>query len=176
MRRVRCFLILMCLVSGAAAARQSSISIDSRVDKSAITIGDLITYTVEVTHDPEVQVVKPELAENLGAFEIRDYTVHEPFEQDGEIIERVDYIISTFDVGEFQIPPLVFHYTLPGDSVKQALQTQSFDIVVESMKPSEAGDIRDIKGPLDFPADYRELIIWTSVICSRNACARRNGV
>ncbi len=156
-------LFLLATLVASAAAVQSGISIDSRVDKSAIKIGDLITYTVELSHAPEIQVEMPALAANLGAFEIRDYQVHDPVERDGAISQRVDYVISTFDVGDFVIPPLVFHYLAPGDSLKHELKTQKISIVVESLKPSETGDIRDIKPPERLPDDYRRLIIWASV-------------
>lgn len=143
---------------------EGTISVDSKVDKSTIRIGDLVTYSVIVTHSPELQVERPDLGANLGAFEIRDYQVHEPREQDGEIIERVDYTISTFDVGEFEIPPLTFYYTVGDDSTRHELKTQRLQIVVESLKPSEAGDIRDIKRPWSLPRDYRTLILWGSII------------
>ncbi|MFQ5674975.1 MAG: hypothetical protein ACE5G1_03690 [bacterium] len=141
----------------------SSISIDSKVDKSTIKIGDLVTYSVIVTRAPEVQVDMPELAANLGTFEIRDYIVHDPMTVEGKIVDRVDYVISTFDIGEFEIPPLSFYYSKPPDSTKHELKTQKLKIVVESLKPSEAGDIRDVKGPLDLPRDYRKWIIWGSI-------------
>jgi hypothetical protein len=35
--------------------------------------------------------------------------------------------------------------------------------MVESLKPSEAGDIRDIKQPLELPRDWRKIIIWASI-------------
>lgn len=139
---------------------QNSISIDSNVDKSSIRIGDLVTYTIAVTRTPDVLVEMPGLAANLGAFEIRDYEVYEPETDGGKVVDRVEYIISTFDVGEFEIPPLTFRYTLPGDTTAHELKTRSLKILVESLKPSEAGDIRDIKKPLDLPRDYRKVIVW----------------
>lgn len=158
--RLTLFLSLLTTISMAA---QGGIEITSGVDRSAIKIGDLVTYTVELSHAPEIQVEMPELAENLGAFEIRDYQVHDPSEENGIVSQRVDYVISTFDVGEFVIPPLTFHYILPADSVKHELKTQKITIAVESLKPSEAGDIRDIKAPERLPDDYRRLIIWASL-------------
>ncbi len=142
---------------------QGEISIDSKVDKSTITIGDLIKYTVTVTRSPEINLDVPELAANLGAFEIRDYSVHAPAEEYGTVLDRVDYTISTFDVGDFEIPPLVYHYSFPGDSTLHELATQKIKIHVKSLEPSEAGDIRDIKQPVPIERDYRKLIIWTSV-------------
>ena len=45
-----------------------------------------------------------------------------------------------------------------GDSSWQAIKTEPIDIVVESLNPDEAGDIRDIKPPMTPPKDYRLLI------------------
>lgn len=143
--------------------QDNSISVDSKVDKSRITIGDLVTYSVIVTRSPDVQVKMPELGSNLGAFEIRDYQVHEPKTENGQVVERVEYTISTFDVGEFEIPPLTFSYTIPDDSTRHQIKTKKIQIVVESLKPSEAGDIRDIKKPLSLPRDYRKWILWGSI-------------
>ncbi len=156
------FIVTFFLIS-LAHAQESSISIDSKVDKSTIAIGDLVTYSVIVTHDAKVQVELPELGANLGAFEIRDYTVHEPISENSKSIEQFDYIISTFDVGEFEIPPLSFYYSFPPDSTKHELKTRKLKIIVESLKPSEEGDIRDIKDPLILARDYRQWIIWGSI-------------
>jgi len=158
------FSVFVLLYFAQSGFGEGKISVDSKVDKSTIRIGDLVTYSVIVTHSPNVQVERPDLGANLGAFEIRDYQVHEPRKQEGEIVERVDYTISTFDVGEFEIPPLTFYYTVGDDSTRRELRTQKLQIVVESLKPSEAGDIRDIKMPWDLPRDYRTLVLWGSII------------
>jgi len=146
-----------------AYTQESLISIDSKIDKHTITIGDLVTYSIIVTHAAEVQVELPELGANLGAFEIRDYTVHEPVSQNTKSVAQFDYIISTFEVGEFEIPPLSFSYSFPPDSTKHELKTRKLKILVESLKPSEEGDIRGIKDPLVLPGNYRKWIIWGSI-------------
>lgn len=141
----------------------SDISIESRVDKSTIRIGDVIRYSVVIRRSPEIEVETPGLAANLGSFEIRDYEVQDPQKREGRIVERVDYLISTFEVGEFEIPPLTIRYRAVGDTVWKSLQTETLRIVVESMKPSEAGDIRDIKEPLEIPRDWlRTLAPWVA--------------
>ena len=77
-------------------AQEDPIAISSSVDKARIRIGDLITYTVTVTHDKDIQVEMPGLGANLGGFEIRDYQVYDPKKEEGQIVSQVDYIISTF--------------------------------------------------------------------------------
>ncbi len=156
-------IILFLLSSHIVMAQQSNISVDSQVDKSAIHIGDVVKYSVTITHAPGVQVQMPGKAANLGAFEIRDYQDHDPQKINGQILLRTDYFISTFDVGEFEIPSLTFRYTIPPDTTAHELKTETLKIVVESMKPSEAGDIRDIKAPLTLPSDWRKLMLWGSV-------------
>lgn len=151
--------ILFSLLSIACFA-QGQISVESKVDSSEIFIGDEINYSVTVRHTPEVNVDMPSLAENLGMFELRDYNVLEPQKQNDHIVERTNYVISTFDTGEFQIPELTIGYTVGDDTTRQTIKTEPIDIVVNSLNPDEAGDIRDIKPPLTPPRDYRSLATW----------------
>lgn len=141
-------------------AQEPQISISSQVDNSRVYIGDLITYTVTVTHDSNVNVELPGLGANLGGFEIRDYNVHEPKKKDGMITSAVDYTISTFFTGEFEIPPLTVMYYTPEDTAAKTLSTEKIKIIVESVKPSEAGDIKDIKPPVEIPRDWWHLVKW----------------
>jgi hypothetical protein len=142
---------------------KADISIESKVNCSTIHIGDVITYSVIVTHDPTIKLEMPSLAANLGMFEIRDYKVLEPVEKNGEVVSQTDYLISTFEIGEMEIPPLQIGYTVEGDSTKHHLKSEPINIVVESLNPDEAGDIRDIKSPIYLPRDYRKLILWSSL-------------
>src|SRR4030042_871365 len=116
---------------------KGAVDLFSEVDKSRITIGDLILYTVTVTHDEWVKPELPGLAANLGGFEIRDYNVHEPEKLKGLVVSTVDYTISTFLTGEFEIPPLTIAYTTTADTTRYFLSTEPIKITVESMKPSE---------------------------------------
>lgn len=134
------------------------VTIEARVDKNKIKIGDLIRYSIIISHDRDVAVELPELGANLGQFEIRDYNDLAPEKQGGEIIQRREYIISTFDIGEYEIPPVSIRYRQPGDTTWQELATEQIKIMVESLKPSEAGDIRDIKPPLIIERDWKQYI------------------
>ncbi|MBN1466020.1 hypothetical protein JXA02_09675 [candidate division KSB1 bacterium] len=137
---------------------QGDIVVDSHVDRNKILIGDVIHYSVIVTRDKNLELLMPSTAENLGMFEIRDYAVREPRIVDDQIVEQVDYEISTFDTGDYLIPEVAIQYRAQGDSSWQTLMTEPHDIVVESLNPDEAGDIRDIKPPMTPPRDYARLI------------------
>ncbi len=149
-----CLVWLGISLIGNAQGEEAPISVTSSVDKSRITIGDLIHYTVIVTYKKGVTVKSPGTGANLGGFEIRDYAVSEPQEKKGWITQQYVYTISTFFTGEFEIAPLTIQYRLPGDTAFQILSTSPIRIVVESVKPSMAGDIRDIKPPVDIPKNW----------------------
>ncbi len=146
-------------------AQESPVAVESRVDKSNITIGDTVRYAVKLTRDKNVQVRWPALGANLGAFEIRDYQKPDPRQTKGRIIEEIIYTISTFDTGRFVIPPLAIEYQTPPDSTWHQLQTEKLEIYVASTLPSEAGDIRDIKSPWELPRDWK-LIIRIALIAA----------
>ncbi len=134
---------------------QGRISVESKVDKSKILVGDVIHYSVIITHDKEVTLQTSPLAVNLGMFEIQDYNVHDAVETDsGWVREQIDYDISTFDTGEYQIPAVEYRYTIGDDTTSYALETEPINILVESLNPDEAGDIRDIKAPMQPLANY----------------------
>lgn len=134
------------------------ISLEAKVDKNKITIGDLILYSIIIIRDANVNVEMPDLGANLGAFEIRDYDDPEPEKPNGEIVQRREYVISTYDIGDYEIPPVTVRYQAGEDSVWKELTTEKIKITVESLKPSEAGNIRDIKLPLDIERDWMRII------------------
>ena len=151
-------LFLLLFWQGFGWAAPGKISIQSTVSKSKITLGDTITYTVTVTREPDVKVKLPQLAENLGQFEIRDYKVFNPVKKNGKIIDRVQYKISTFDVGDFKIPPIAVAYSIPPDTTEHLLKSEAIKITVESLAPSAEGDIKDIKPPVELPFDWKPVI------------------
>lgn len=164
----RCSAALMALIfmSGAAglwAQDDSPIAIESSIDRSNITIGDTVQYTVRLTRLPEVEIVWPGLAANLDQFEIRRYQPPTARRNDDKIIEEAHYTISTYiDTGAFVIPPLTVRYRVPPDSTWHELSTEALEIYVRSILPSEAGDILGIKAPWELPKDWRTVILWSA--------------
>ncbi len=141
-------------------AQDGGVSVESSVDRNQILIGDVITYSVIVSHAKDVELQMPSLAANLGAFEIRDYKVLDPVKRDDKIVEQTNYLISTFDTGEYEIPELPVQYRLSGDSTWRTIKTEPILISVSSLNPDSTGDIRDIKPPMTPPRDYRAMIKW----------------
>ncbi|NLP10532.1 protein BatD [bacterium] len=151
---------LLTMIFGAAAALgQGQVSIESKVDRAKINIGDVITYSVIITHDADVHLEQPSPGKNLGQFEIRGYQVVPPRPVGRQIVSRTDYQISTFDVGEFDIPSLRVYYRTGQDTTLHHLRTEVITITVASLNPNEKGDIRDIKPPMTPPRDLKRIVL-----------------
>src|SRR5512136_1635626 len=104
MRKNRVYILFLFLAVGSGfSAETAPVSVASKVDRSKITIGDLIQYMVTVTHGEKVRIEMPGPGANLGGFEIRNYKIEEPRKQDGQIVSSAVFTISTFLTGEFEI-------------------------------------------------------------------------
>ncbi|MCB0278775.1 MAG: hypothetical protein KDD94_04690 [Calditrichaeota bacterium] len=142
------------------------ITVSSSVDKSRIKIGDYINYTIRIERNQNLKIDAPGQAINLGYFEIKDYTIHPPRLEDGKIIEEFQYTISTYDTGEYVIPPFpVAYFEKPDKSDFNFLEAPEQTIYVESIflndstvnaQPKPIKDIVD----LDYLNNYW---LWTGV-------------
>jgi hypothetical protein len=155
-------ILVAVLLWTAAGFAQGRVSVESRVDRAKINIGDVIKYTVIITHDPDVKLERPSPGKNLGQFEIREYQVAEPKKVQNQLLVQTDYLISTFDVGEFEIPPLQVFFRTAQDTLLHQLNTETIKITVASLNPNEKGDIRDIKEPMTPPRDWARIIVAIS--------------
>ena len=130
------------------------IEVNSAVDTSRITIGDRVTYTLSIDHVDTMRVEKPGEGVNLGQFEIKDYKIYDPVQQEGRILEKFEYVISVFDTGKFVIPPFPVAY-FPTDSLRdyKLIEASPITIHVESVIQDEERELRDVKPPIEIPYD-----------------------
>ncbi len=145
---------------------ESLISVESFVDRATITIGDRILYTLKITTDPEVELEPPSLGSNLGAFEVKDYKFHDPQKtKDGRMVNKSEYLITTFTTGEYVIPPITVNYTDP-EGKKREIASEPLFILVKSIAASEADqeDIRGLKSPIDIKGGYWAYLIILPIL------------
>ena len=164
------FLTAFCwiqLSSSGQAARNATeevapIKVTARLDKNVITIGDKIKYELIVEAHPDVEYSFPEFGTSLGGLTIQDYG-HTPErrERDGTVLASRWYVLDTYSTGTYEIPPAPFRYNLEGQDQEQTVYAPQLSVLVESLLEKETGatDIRDIKGPVELPADRTKVYI-----------------
>ncbi len=134
------------------------------VDRTVATTGDLITYTVEVERDPEVEVELDEPGADIAGFRIVDLG-RAPAETlaSGRLLERRWYELRADLVGSYVLPALTATYREPSGGGE--VEAGEISVEVESVLPedrSEATDIRDIK-PLRRIDTAASWLLWTGL-------------
>ena len=136
----------------AATAFAGNASIETFAEPTTITIGDVITYRVVITHDEGIEIAWPGAGAELGQFQISDYDLGDPVETgDGRVRQEIIYYISTYDTGEWTIPPTAIAFVDTPDSVR-LLKTEPITITVKSMLSD--GDWARIKAFTESDTQY----------------------
>lgn len=153
-------LILQLPTGGALQAQQSLIEVTASVDKSVITVGDLINYTLTIDRKKTLNIREPQPGEKIGAFEIKEYQKLPPKEQGERIVEQFEFTITTYDTGTYMIPPYPVGY-LPSDTSTnyEIITAEPLEITVESVLESGDAELQDIRPPMGFPGP--NWLAWT---------------
>ncbi len=152
------------LLAGAVYGRQEpAVSLSTEVDTTAITVGDLIRYTIRVESADSVQVHMPPPGKKLGLFEIRSYEAPEARERNDRLLREFRFTITTFDTGAYVIPAVDVAYFIPPDTAMHTLSTDPIVIQVHSLNPDLSGDIRDLKPQVEIPRDWRMVAMYAAV-------------
>ncbi|GEM_PF-348225 len=129
--------VIFILFAAAVALFAQTASIETSAEPTTITIGDKITYKVTITHDPDVEIAWPGAGAELGQFQIIDYELSDPVVlDDGREQETITYYISTYDTGDWIIPPTGIAYVDKSDSTR-FLRTEPIKITVKSLLSDE---------------------------------------
>jgi len=126
--------VMLCV----AALYGQKATIETSAEPTTITIGDYITYRVEITHEPRIAIAWPGAAAELGQFQIVDFEAADPVVlKDGREKEVIKYFISTYDVGEWTIPPTAIAYYDSVEDTTFVLRTEPIKITVKSLLSDE---------------------------------------
>jgi hypothetical protein len=140
----------------AAQKTEPPYSIAVRLDRSAIWVGDPLTYTVEIVHARNIQFALDSLKKEnltLSPFVVRDVRVDErPWRDDKKILEVVLHL-TTYETGkpELQIPPLALYYFRRQDGVPdkdaraQPIKLPPQRVAVRSTLPAGQARLREFK-------------------------------
>ncbi len=127
--------IILFLLTTICLSAQTA-SIETHAEPTTITIGDIIEYRVVITHSPDIEVAWPGAGAELGQFQITDYKLGDESDTEEGLKRReIIYYISTYDTGDWTIPPTAIAYTVD-DSV-HFLRTEPIQITVKSLLSEE---------------------------------------
>jgi len=160
--------LFVVIVLGATISRgaEPKVGLSVSVDKTEMTIGDLVNLTMSVRYPKGVNVKIPPLGEKLGEFFIRDISLPPPRTEKNDFVQEARYTITTYIVGDVTVPAVTITYSYQDDAgktVEKQLQTDTLIIPVKRTAPKDAQDIKDIKGPVAVPFNWRPYALWGGV-------------
>lgn len=145
------------LFTGISYAQKASVK--ASLDTNSIMIGQQFRLNLKVDQVANLSILWPAIGDSIG----KGVEVVESVKTDtafSENKERVtfnkEYILTSFDSGAYTIPALAFVATT--GNVAETLWTNPLFVKVERPAVDTTKDIRDIKGPLEIPFDWREFI------------------
>jgi hypothetical protein len=140
----------------------SPVTVTTRVEPKHVSIGTPFRYTMRIEVQGDVEVQVPILAERLGDFVIQDFGDVPATKTAGgsTVIERW-YTLVTYAAGDQLVPGAPLHYREKGGEL-QRVDTPETLVIVDSLLPKNddalaKATLRDIKGPIAVPRDYRPL-------------------
>jgi len=151
--------------TSSAVAGKEIVRVDASVDKSVITIGEKIIYSVKIIYDKDLAIIPPEVATSLGGFAVKDFGRYKEKKIGKHMLESgVWYELDTYVVGSYIIPKLTVQARKNNGEVVSVTTPEIFLEVKSVVTDNEKfTDIRDIKKPVTIPFN-RKILALVSII------------
>lgn len=125
----------------------SGVRISFTANDTELTVGDLVTLTLEVTHPADRAVVVPRLPPQWGPFEVRSQTpVQTVANGDGTETTRQQLRVTLFAPGTFETPDLPLSIRNP-DGIVEHVSPAPVQLTVIPVLASPDEPLKDIRSP-----------------------------
>ena len=152
-------IVFIFFLSSFSNSYSQTISARAFSDKSDYLVGDYINYTIQITHNQELQVFKPPLDEFAKDIDIikTDEPVVEEKQGQQRIIYR--YIMAKYDSADVTIPeiPIVYHFGK--DTTSLIVAANSVHFIVRTLPVNTSAEIKDVKPPILIPMDLLTILL-----------------
>lgn len=133
----------------------------AKVDTTAIAIGQQVWLHLNLTVPKETKVIWPVLQDSLNSnVEIVRKSAIDTAANGDYINYSQRLTITSFDSGIFTIPPIGINYRLGNDTAMQHAFSEAITFRVQMVKVDTTRAIRDIKGPMEAPLTFAEIVPW----------------
>lgn len=142
-------LFIVALPSRAFAQAAPDVRISFKADRSALTVGDLVTLTLEVTHNADQTAVLPRLQPQWGQFDVRAQTPVETVSNgDGTLTTSQQLQVTLFAPGTFETPDFPISVRNPNGTVEQVFPLP-VRLTVNSILTGVDEGLKDIRSQAD---------------------------
>ncbi len=136
-----------------------TISARAYTDKKNYEVGDYINYTIEISHNQDLKLFKPALAELANNIEV--ISADEPVVEETEGVKKIIYrfTISKYDSADVTVPPIPVIYQIGRDTTLYEVLTNSVQFSVSTLPVVTSAEIKDVKPPIVIPMDILTIVL-----------------
>jgi len=139
----------------------SQVTVNVSMDTSVMLIGDQTRVVLHATYPDSLQVKFPVYADTIiKKLEILDIPKADTVYQDHMVHVTQSYLVTSFDSGWYEIPPMKFAILFPKSQLHDTLESLPVYFGVQTIRidTTQANAIADIKKPLDAPLTFKEVL------------------
>jgi hypothetical protein len=153
------FATLFCSNSFSIAEKFSNpVSVSTRVSPETFTLGDIVTYSIIVQHDPDIQPIAPDI-EIPKSLEFIEKGTNTPKTKTGQAVHEYWYKFRIDDTGKLTLPTVQVAFNAPdqkGKNIEGSIQAPEVIFEVQSLLsiPGNPEGIHDIKPLEEYPLPW----------------------
>lgn len=134
--------------------------------RDSISIGETLVYTLTITQPSKARILN-EPSVDFSDFEITQIKKYESSEENDHQIQRIDYILTTFNIDTFLIPAPTVHFLLGKDTLSASGQSKL--IIVTSSIDTSFKDIRPEKPIVEGEVNWWLLSLYATLVLAAAA-------
>lgn len=149
------------------------ISVDAAADPSAVTVGDLLTFSVTLRSDPDIRPASLDFSGYFKGFDLVDSGTAEPERVEGQVQVVYWYRLRADQVGAHTIASVPITFVAPDpqrsdEMIEGQILTPEVIIEVKSILylQGEPTDIRDIKSLLPISGGWIKYLLFALALLS----------
>ena len=152
--------IMLMMLPGIKVAAQN-VEAYSKLDSSAIMIGDQINLEIGISIPENFKVIWPLLVDTVTRnIEIIEKEDIDTSKLDGNLQFKQLLTITSFDSGYFEIPSVEFEFFHENDTTKYTAGTNTLFLMVNTPVVDTSKAFKVIKGPVREPYTFAEIFPW----------------
>ena len=160
MRRFSFILLgLLIILIGKLHAQQAAAYLS--IDTNAMMIGDHVEMELGLTVPEDFLVIWPQFTDSLAPhIEIVNKSAVDSTRANNILTYKQNLTVTSFDSGYFEIPSLDFVFHHKNDTTKYTTSTRKLYLLVNIPVVDTSQAFKVIKGPVDEPYTWREILPW----------------
>jgi len=158
-------IVFFVLFYSVIAWADSPITVNTKIDKPKATTGDIILYTITVTHDLDIKPSKPDFTV-IRQFDVLKTITTKPIQTENKSELEYSVKLRADKVGIYTIPPIPIYFEVIKQDQSKPITGKiiapktTIEVVSILRDQGEPTDILDINELLEVDKDWVPIIFW----------------